>query len=248
MCLFLIARNFFINYPLIIIANRDEYYSRETKPLGFWENNNHILVGQDLRGGGTWLGVTKTGKIAALTNYPAPKQTKPNPTSRGQAVKEFLRKDISPQDYIKSLKIRHKEFTGFNLLLGEKGTLNLYSNVDSKCLVINSGIHVMTNTALGQRWPKGDFLINSFKRLRNENPTYLIEKYFKLLGPDNREPPIDYSYKNSIFIKGHSYGTRSSSVLMFHSNGTLRFLEKSYDGYQKIIGEKSFFLQDAPFI
>lgn len=248
MCLLLIAKNFFIDYPLIIIANRDEYHDRETKPLGFWGNKNNILGGQDLREGGTWLGVTKTGRISALTNFPSAKQTKPKPTSRGQAVKDFLQKDISPQDYIKSLEVRSNDFSGFNLLLGDKDSLNLYSNVDSKNSVINSGIHVMTNTAIGERWPKCITLIDNFKKLRNTNPINLIDKYFNLLGPDNTDRSLNYSYRNSIFIKGLSYGTRSSSVLMFHASGSLRFLEKSYDNSQKIINEKSFSLKNGSFI
>ena len=90
MCIVLIAKNTMKDFPLIILANRDEYFERETQSLGLWRKNTEILAGMDLRGGGTWLGVTNSGKVAALTNLPSIEKTPEKTKSRGLLIKNFF--------------------------------------------------------------------------------------------------------------------------------------------------------------
>ena len=91
MCLILVALNPMPGCKLLLAANRDEYYDRPTAPAGFWKEAPYLLAGKDLHAGGTWLGVTKTGRVAGITNYRDPSAVKKHAPSRGELVTRFLR-------------------------------------------------------------------------------------------------------------------------------------------------------------
>lgn len=105
-------------YKLILIANRDEAYERPTAPLHFWDDEPHILAGRDLKAKGTWLGITKQGKIAALTNYRDPKQIATEKQSRGDIIRNYLSNQQAAIPFLHELQNNRHHFNGFNLLLG----------------------------------------------------------------------------------------------------------------------------------
>ncbi|OUU73768.1 MAG: hypothetical protein CBC29_09850 [Methylococcaceae bacterium TMED69] len=247
MCIVLIAKNTIKDFPLIILANRDEYFERETKSLGLWKKNKEILAGKDLRAGGTWLGVTRSGRVAALTNLPTFEKTSKNKKSRGLLIKDFLTDNINPYQYVEFLEKTKNQFLGFNLVVGIKDILFHYSNATSKISVLNDGIHVMTNSTFDNPWPKGNILKKRVKDVITEKPSDLIESFFSILGPSSKVHLLNKAYKESIFITGKLYGTRSSSVLMFHKNGSFNFNERSYSSRQKVLSEKKFYLKDGKY-
>ena len=104
MCLILFAWKMQKNFPLILIANRDEFYERPTAPAAFWDDAPDLLAGRDLREGGTWLGITRRGKLAALTNYRDPASLKMNAPSRGHLVSDYLRNRQTPENYLRRIK------------------------------------------------------------------------------------------------------------------------------------------------
>ena len=112
MCLLLFAYQSHYRYPLIIAANRDEFHSRSALPAAFWDDN--LLAGKDLVGGGTWLGITRDGKLAALTNYRNPGAEKPNAPSRGKLVVDFLQNQEKAGRFLASLKNEGGQYNGFN--------------------------------------------------------------------------------------------------------------------------------------
>jgi len=57
------------DYPLVFAGNRDELHARPALAAGFWDDAPQVLGGRDLTAGGTWLGVTVTGRFAVVTNY-----------------------------------------------------------------------------------------------------------------------------------------------------------------------------------
>ena len=100
MCLALFALHTHPRFPLIVAANRDEFYERPTAPAGFWSESPRILAGRDLKEGGTWLGVTRSGRFAAVTNYRDPREFGENPRSRGLLVRGYLESAEPPLDYL----------------------------------------------------------------------------------------------------------------------------------------------------
>ena len=116
MCLIVFALNHHPNYKLIFAANRDEFYNRPSTPANYWDDNKNLLAGKDLKEGGTWMGITKQGTFAAITNYRDLHNLKLNAPSRGNLVKDFLINDNSIESFSENLISTGDSYNGFNLL------------------------------------------------------------------------------------------------------------------------------------
>ena len=148
MCLILFAYQHHPDYPLIVAANRDEFFDRPTKAAHFWPESADIFAGKDLLAGGTWMGVTRQGRFAAVTNFRST-HTPPDPAiSRGALCKDFLDSTISPQDFLADIDKNRLEYAGFNLLIGSPSQLFYYANQDGKIIELEAGIHGLSNGVL----------------------------------------------------------------------------------------------------
>nr|MBI1229425.1 hypothetical protein [Cytophagales bacterium] len=140
------------DYKMVLVANRDEYYRRESSPLHFWEQG--IYAGKDLEGGGTWLGVHPNGRFAALTNYRDVTDTKKRPTSRGELVTGYLHGDLKPLDYLRSIQEKKESYSGFNLLVSDGAHMFCFSNYQRDIQEVVPGCHALSNALLNTPWPK----------------------------------------------------------------------------------------------
>jgi len=176
MCLLLIALHAHPEYRLIFAANRDEFYDRPAAPAHFWKEAPSLLAGKDLRGGGTWLGITKKGRIAALTNVRKPSLFKDGAPSRGKLVSSFLNEDESPPDYINRIDRNAGDFNGFNLIIGDVAHLWWYSNWSDKVVAVPSGVHGLSNHFLDTPWPKVSFGKRGLSKLisKEKDPSPLL--------------------------------------------------------------------------
>ena len=123
MCLILVAWQLHPEYPLVIAANRDEFFARPTAPAGFWMDAPQVLAGRDLDAGGTWMGVTRGGRFAALTNFRDPAQNRSGAPSRGKLVADFLTSDAPAQTYLADVAPHGNRCNGYNLLVGDGASL-----------------------------------------------------------------------------------------------------------------------------
>ncbi len=119
MCLVVFAHNSHSNYKFIFAANRDEFYDRPTEQADFWKEDPDLLAGRDLKAGGSWMGITKAGKFAAITNYRDLSNIKENAPTRGLLVTDYLMGNLSPKDYYRKVKNDLSNYNGFNLILCE---------------------------------------------------------------------------------------------------------------------------------
>src|SRR5699024_840346 len=94
-----------------------EFYERPTAPAQLWEDHPNILAGRDLLKRGTWLGITKKGRFAALTNFRDPNQVEDGKKSRGKIVKQFLTSNTTPQNFLKHLHETNHEYVSINLII-----------------------------------------------------------------------------------------------------------------------------------
>jgi uncharacterized protein with NRDE domain len=238
MCLILIASRIHPDYPLIIAANRDEFYNRPTAPLDFWDDHPEILAGRDLQGNGTWLGVSRNGRIAAVTNYRDPRSDKPGALSRGLLVSHFLMGSQSPEIYIERVGHAGNLYNGFNLVAGDVNKLRWFSNVTMTSSILDPGIHAICNHLLDTPWPKLEKAKSGLLDIINENRNIDPETIFQLLS-DTSVPPDEYLPDTgiglewermlaSIFVQSDVYGTRSSSIILYNNNGLLKFQEKTF--------------------
>lgn len=239
MCLVLFAYQSHPEYRLILAANRDEFYDRPTRPAAFWNDTPEILAGQDLKAGGTWMGITKTGRLAAITNYREAGLTKENAPSRGDLVKDFLRGRSRPHDYLKTVQERGQIYNGFNLIIGDTKSLFYYSNRDGNIRKVEPGIHGLSNHLLNTPWPKTSHGTFKLHTLLNQNEEFSPENIFAILAdrskPSDKELPdtgVGLEWEkvlSPIFIASDIYGTRCSSIVLWKDTGEITFLERTFD-------------------
>lgn len=235
MCLILFAYQTHPEYSLIVAANRDEFYSRPSQAATFWSDAPQVIAGRDIEHGGTWLGVTRQGRFAALTNFRNPARNRENALSRGHLTANFLKCRLSPTDYIASIQSDSAKYNGFNLLLGEGMGLWHYSNQTRETTRIATGIHGLSNHLLDTPWPKVE---RGKKRLQQLLSDPMQEsELFSLLQDDER--PADSQLPNTgvglewervlapMFIASDNYGTRAMTVVTFRQDGLVRFIERS---------------------
>jgi uncharacterized protein with NRDE domain len=243
MCLILFAYKTHSRYQLIFAANRDEFYDRPTRPARFWNSSPDLLAGKDLKGGGTWMGITREGRFAAITNFREPENIVKKAPSRGFLVRDFLKGDSSPENYLKMIRKIGNGFNGFNLLVGNHDKIYYYSNRQNKILEIPPGIHGLSNHLLNTDWPK----VKKGKHLLSKNISQKnfpdIKSLFSILQdrfnpPDHLLPNTGVSLEwekilSPIFIRSNSYGTRSSTILLWDQNGNIEFSEDTYNPQER---------------
>jgi uncharacterized protein with NRDE domain len=236
MCLILLSYRDHPSYRLILAANRDEFYDRPTAPLGFREEDPRILAGRDLKSGGTWLGVTKTGRISAITNFRDPAGQINDAPSRGLLVENFLKGDEPPEGYLRKVKKEGDKYNGFNLIAGDESGLFCFSNRADEIRELSPGVHGLSNHLLDTPWPKIEKGKKCFKSILSGNAID-TERVFTMLAdeekpPDAKLPDTGVGLEwerilSPLFIKSEIYGTRSSSIVLVREK-KLTFLERSY--------------------
>jgi uncharacterized protein with NRDE domain len=240
MCLILFAYRYHPRYPLIVAANRDEFYDRPTAPASFWETEPRLLAGRDLRCGGTWLGVTGDGRFAALANYRDPRSMESDAPSRGDLVPEFLLGGMTPDGYQEVLREKSAGYNGFSLLFGTAGRLFCHCNRGDVPPLVQPGIHGLSNHLLDTPWPKVERGKARLKKILKDDHEPSVEELFSLLAdrsqPDDRHlPDTGVGLEKErllapLFISGMGYGTRSSTVLLIDRDGTITFTERTWHG------------------
>ncbi|MFC3038758.1 NRDE family protein [Virgibacillus xinjiangensis] len=239
-------------YPLIVAANRDEFYDRPTKPAHFWEDEPNILAGRDLEQMGTWLGITKDGRFAALTNYRNPEHMKAGSISRGEIVKQYLSGNATPEEYIQRLQRNRDKYTGFNLIAGNKDKLLHYNNVYDDITEVGPGTHGLSNDTLNTPWPKVGKGKTALQEYVDSHETMQPDALFSIISDAERAPKeqlpdtgvgMEMEKRLSpLFIQLPDYGTRSSSVLLIDHSNNVTFIERSFQEGQPT-GERRFDFQ-----
>lgn len=245
MCLILFAWETHPDYRLILAANRDEFYHRPAKPLDFWPDQPNLLAGRDLQAGGTWMGLTRNGRLAAITNYREPASAQANAPSRGELVQNFLSSDMRPEAYLNEIKTNGNRYNGFNLLVGNLDSLWYYGNRAPAIQRIQPGIHGLSNHLLDTPWPKvstGKAGLQRILATNSGSPDDLENALFHMLSDQTRPPDaalpdtgIGPSWErllSPLFITSDIYGTRNSSLILIDRAYRATFIEKTYT-YEK---------------
>ncbi|WP_444437131.1 NRDE family protein [Pseudomonas sp. A6] len=243
MCLIVLAWRPGHAMPLIVAANRDEFYARPTLPLAAWEDAPGVYAGRDLEAGGTWMGLGPGGRFAALTNVRDPGQPL-GPRSRGELVAGFLRGCQAPLDYLAEVQRRAAEYSGFNLLVGDARQLCYFNPRDGEPRELPAGLHGLSNASLDTPWPK---LLRARAALEEHLDEAEPGALLGLLGDherpgDERLPETGVGLAterllSSVFIASANYGTRASSVLRVHADGRREFIERSFGPEGAHLGE-----------
>lgn len=236
MCLILVAWRVHPDFPLVVAANRDEFFARPTAVAAPWPDAPGVVAGRDLQAGGTWLGVGRGGRFAALTNFRDPAAQRPEAASRGMLVADFLRGEQTAADYLAGLTARADAFNGFNLLAGDGERLYWFSNAGGAARELAPGVYGLCNHLLDTPWPKvqaaKSALREALARLPDDTPL------FDLLTDDGIHPDaslprtgVSLEWErllSAAFVRAPGYGTRGSTVLTVAADGWTVFDEQTW--------------------
>ena len=265
MCLILTSWQSHPEYPLVVLANRDEFYERATDPMHWWDDHPHILAGRDradVKGqSGTWMGISKTGRFAAITNVRAPSEKNPDAETRGEITAKFLKSADNPETFIDVHGHTFNRYNGFNLLatdLSDKDPVLVW--LSNRVLMgkslrprkvmhpqkLNPGIYGLSNGMLDTPWPKVQHRVGAFAQLlamdtgefkRSEH--YLRAMEDMTQAPDDYLPQTGVSYEwekalSSAFIRTPNYGTRSTSLIRIRKDGRYEVIEKLFNAEKEL--------------
>ncbi|MGG7651688.1 NRDE family protein [Pseudomonas sp. ES4] len=243
MCLIVFAWRPGHAQPLIVAANRDEFYARPSLPLAQWPEAPQVYAGRDLEAGGTWLGVGANGRFAALTNIRDPHQP-PARKSRGELVARFLGGDMPIDDYLSDVVARSLEYSGFNLLVGNANELWHFNARETEAVMLPPGVYGLSNAGLDTPWPK---LLKARAALEEVLDDPQPQALLALLNdpqtapfaelPDTGVGLATETLLSSVFIASPTYGTRASTALIVHADGTRHMVERSFGPYGGHLGE-----------
>lgn len=233
MCLIVIGWRVHPDYPLVVAANRDEFHARPTARADFWADAPEVIAGRDLEAGGTWLGIARDGRFAAVTNVREAAAAK-GLRSRGSLTRDFLVGRRRAADYVG--EIDRAGFSGFNLLVSDNDSLWYCSNRSAQSLELVPGVYGLSNHLLDSPWPKLLTARQGFSRalasLPDPAPLFAILADDEIV-PDAELPdtgvPLEWERRlSAIFVRSEPYGTRASTVVMLAADGGITFEERSF--------------------
>ena len=237
MCLILFSWKTHPNYKLILAANRDEFYKRPTQQANYWKDHPELLAGKDLQAGGTWIGMSKSGRIAALTNYRDPQNIDVHAASRGELTTNFLTSGDEPELYLRKIKNSNIHYNGFNLMVGDGNSLFHYNNVNHDISEVAPGTYGLSNGFFQENWPKTKNGRNALEKVIQKEQ-FSNQDLLDILGNTKKAEdvdlpktgiPVDWERALSpLFINADGYGTRCSTIIKVDYNNKKEFLEKTY--------------------
>ncbi len=238
MCLIVFAWQVIPGMPLIAAGNRDEFYDRPASAAGWWDDYPQVFAGRDLQGGGTWLGVTRDGRFAALTNIRAPSERREDAPSRGVLVANYLAGEMNAEEYVAEIVSQDDRFNGFNLLVGDRDRLIWFSNRGQADVrngkPLAPGIYGLSNGLLDTPWPKVVRTKAQFASLLCQGASE--DAYFEMLtdtarASDCRLPKtgVDVELErmlSAVCIESPTYGTRVSTLVRLHDSNAAVLSER----------------------
>lgn len=237
MCLVAFALDAHPRHRLVLAGNRDEAFARPAAPLAAWDDAPAVIAGRDLEAGGTWLGVTRAGRWAVLTNVRDPRNPRPSVRSRGALVADFLRGDAPPADYAAAVHDARDAFEGFNLVVGDAGAICVVSTRVEGVTALGPGVYGLSNDRLDTPWPK---VVTARRRLRDTLHDDPVDPADLLALLDDRQPAADDDLPDTgigraweralspVRIVTDGYGTRVSTALVLDRDGGGQIAERTW--------------------
>ncbi len=246
MCLIALAYRAHPDFELVVAANRDEYHARPTAPAGPWEDAPEVFGGRDLSQGGSWLALSKRGRLACVTNVRRMVAPDPGAPSRGGLVASFVRGRQPAQAFSDDLRERALAFAGFNLLLWDGAELR-YLNNHPRFIsrTVPPGVHVVSNADLDTPWPKTEKLrcaMEAWVASGDGNAAPLLTALAdRAVAPDADLPDTGVGLElerrlSPACIVDPKYGTRCTTLVTLRRDGSTRFTEWRFDPAGQPVG------------
>ena len=242
MCLVVFAWRPESRQPLLLLANRDEVHARPSAALAQWSDRPEIYAGRDLEAGGTWLGIAEQGRFATLTNI-RDMSLPLGARSRGALVTDYLASQKTPQAYLQEVASQINQYSGFNLLVGDRQSIWYLSSTEPRPTRLTEGVYALCNASLDTPWPKLVRIRSTFAENLDATDQALFALMQNELRADDDQLPdtgVGLAMErmlSSIFIRGDRYGTRATSLLRSFADGTMSLVERSYAANGHYLGQ-----------
>jgi uncharacterized protein with NRDE domain len=243
MCLIAVAWQARADLPLVVAANRDEWRERPAEPAHWWADRPGVLAGRDLQAGGTWLGISRDGRFAAVTNFRDPSDRRSTARSRGELVADFLAGAEEPGEYCERIARRAHEYNAFNLLVADTATFWYYGSREGPPRPVAPGVHALSNHILDEPWPKVVRAQRSMEAALGEtDPAPTLLRMLSDAAPAREDElprtgvPLEWERRlSAALITGEDYGTRNSTVVVAPAQGPAMLEEWTRDGAGEVI-------------
>lgn len=237
MCLILVAWRVHPDYPLVVAANRDEFFARPAAEAAWWKDAKDVFAGRDLEAGGTWLGLARDGRFAGLTNFRDPPRNRNDAPSRGALVADFLTGGESTAAALARLQTQGPRYNAFNLFVSDGNSLGIYESASGSARILEPGIYALSNHLLDTPWPKvtagKSRLARALRALPDDTPLRELLRDDRP-APDAALPRTGVSLAwermlSSAFIRAPGYGTRCSTVITRDRHGWMHVTESTWN-------------------
>mmetsp|Transcript_12190 Transcript_12190/g.23129 ORF Transcript_12190/g.23129 Transcript_12190/m.23129 type:complete len:279 (+) Transcript_12190:839-1675(+) len=264
MCIAGLSLNSHPRFPFILLFNRDESFHRPTQSLAWWTTHpQSVLGGQDLRGGGTWLGINRIGVFSALTifweedadelqrqcaGFSAPLGADSGEyRTRGAVPLEVVKSEKSLENTLSGLRQMLPYFKSFNIFAGNAHTRQAYYLSHStlnptQFQELEPGVHCLSNGLLDAPKPKVQLLKTKLKDWLTTREDFEPEELFEVMedtslvveeGQDPNDNIFVKTYTENIVGRDEPYGTTSTAIIAVTPDNHVIFLEKSWDEAQQ---------------
>ncbi|HTV95359.1 MAG TPA: NRDE family protein [Steroidobacteraceae bacterium] len=248
MCLILLVWRAHPDFPCVLAANRDEFHDRASAAADWWPGSAGILAGRDLQAGGTWLGVTRRGRFAALTNFRDGGARRADAPSRGALVSELLESGRSVESSVRHLQRVGGDYNPFNAIFSDGVRLGIYESARGEGRELGPGIFGLSNHLLDTPWPKvrnaKSALAAALADVQDDSAILRLLRDERR-APDAELPRTGASLEwerllSSAFVRAEDYGTRCSTVLRIDAKGHAEFTEWTWDAAGTEAGRRHF--------
>ena len=234
MCVLLFSIRQNERYPFVLAANRDEFYDRPAHAAGYWQDFPAVLAGRDELASGTWLGINRNGRFAAVTNHTDSADFDPSRISRGNLTEYFLTGDASPEEYLADLDRKSNRYNGYGLVFGTMSGLHYHSNRGAASEFLAYGTYGLGNDLLHKPWPRVQLGIQRLGSLMSRSGALGTDALFNILADDSSPNPVDdatvpHDSNLPLFVRLANYGTRCSTAIMIDCDGHVVFEERTFE-------------------
>lgn len=242
MCTIAVLHRVHPAFPVVIAANRDEFYHRPSTPPGPWPGLPGVIAGRDESKGGTWMGATRGGFFVGLTNQRTYQGAEPTLRSRGGVVRDLLAAGSTREAERYLARLDASQYNPFNLMFGDAAGMKVaYARPAGAVEVreVPPGVHVLPNDVLDSpAFPKAARAAALLAPLAGQDWPAQRDALARALG-DHQRPPLDqieqpppgapFSWVfaqllGAVCIHTPAYGTRSATIAALQDGALAHYL------------------------